>query len=248
MHARSVLGGFVAAGALALTPGAALADATDTTVKQLNKAVAAEGTAPAAPNPDVSIPSNGTGLVTLGGPEISGEVVIDRPEVTVDLPARGAAEQTGSTAVFNSTVPGADIAVQPTAKGVRALVAIDSAEASERYPVTLRGDVARLESQADGSVRAYDADGELIATIAPAWARDRNGRDVPTFYEIEGTTLVQVVKHRGGGFAYGITADPSIEAHWYWPHMIRVWFSRAETERIYRNIYGPSLAAGAANM
>jgi len=49
-----------------------------------------------------------------------------------------------------------------------------------------------------------------VTHIAPAWARDANGRDVPTFYEIEETTLVQVVKHRGGDWAYGITADPSV--------------------------------------
>jgi hypothetical protein len=37
----------------------------------------------------------------------------------------------------------------------------------------------------------------------------RAGREVPTHYEIDGTTLVQVIDHRGGDWQYGITADPN---------------------------------------
>lgn len=108
--------------------------------------------------------------------------------------------------------------------------------------------MAHLEQQPDGSVNAYDSESEPVARIASAWARDANGRDVPTFYEIEGTTLVQVVRHHGGDWAYGITADPSLEFHWYWPHKARVWFNRGETERLYRNLYGPATAAAAAGI
>jgi len=47
-----------------------------------------------------------------------------------------------------------------------------------------------------------------VTHIAAPWARDASGRDVPTFYQIDGTTLVLLVEHRGGDWAYGITADP----------------------------------------
>lgn len=200
MHTRTILAGVLAAGALAVAPGVALADKTDQTAAQINKAVAAENAAPAARNPDVSIPSTGTGVITLGGSGAG--------EIAVDLPAKGAADQAGKTTVFDGAAPGAQVGVQPTAHGVRVLVHIDSAEAPERYPFAMSGDIAHLKQEADGSVSGYDADGQLVTHIAPAWARDANGRDVPTLYEIEGTTLVQVVKHRGGDWAYGITADP----------------------------------------
>jgi len=248
MHGRTIVGGLIVAAAFAIAPGAALADETDKTVDQINGAVAAEGTAPVTRNSDVSIPSTGSGLVTIGGDSQPGEVAIELPEVTVDLPARGVADQAGRTTVFDANGRAADIAVQPTANGVRALVSIESAKAPERYPFALGGDVVRLELQADGSVYGYDTEDVLVTRIAPAWARDANGRDVPTYYELNGTTIVQIVSHRGGDWAYGITADPSLEFHWHWPHKARAWFNRKETERLYRNLYGPALAGSAANL
>jgi hypothetical protein len=46
------------------------------------------------------------------------------------------------------------------------------------------------------------------AMLAPPWARDAQAREVPTHYEIDGTTVVQVVNHRSGVYDYAITADP----------------------------------------
>lgn len=80
--------------------------------------------------------------------------------------------------------------------------------APERYPFPISGDAASLEPTGDGSVIAYNAEGDPIATLAPAWAVDANGLNVPTHYELDGTTVIQVVEHRGSGYAYGITADP----------------------------------------
>jgi len=250
MHSRMVLTG-VLAGALALAPGVAFAD-TDETVEQVNQAAADEQAAPAASNPDVSIPSAGTGLVTLGGFGSGGfgaeppGVAVELPQLAIDLPARGLADQAGKTTVFEGDAAGVQVAVQPIAAGVRTAVQIDSPEAPERYRFAVGGDVVRLEAQPDGSVTGYDTEGEPIAYVAPAWARDASGRQVPTFYELEGTTLVQVVQHRGGDWAYPVTADPTLEFHWYWPHKARVWFSRRETERIYRYLYGPAAAGAAA--
>lgn len=40
------------------------------------------------------------------------------------------------------------------------------------------------------------------------WAVDADGVDVATWYEVRGTTLVQVVDHRGKNVTYPIVADP----------------------------------------
>ena len=40
------------------------------------------------------------------------------------------------------------------------------------------------------------------------WARDANGAEVPTHYEITGTTLTQIIDHRMEPYAYPIVADP----------------------------------------
>lgn len=49
-----------------------------------------------------------------------------------------------------------------------------------------------------------------LGRIAAPWARDATGRAVPTRYEIRGSTLVQVVEHRGGNVSYPVVADPSV--------------------------------------
>lgn len=46
--------------------------------------------------------------------------------------------------------------------------------------------------------------------IAPAWARDAAGRKIPTHFEVNGTTVSQVVEHRGVGVSYPVVADPSV--------------------------------------
>lgn len=114
----------------------------------------------------------------------------------------------GLTTVYDAKAPGAAISLEPTAGGLRALITIDSSLAPERYAFPISGSAARLAAVGEGSVIAYDAGGAAIATLAPAWARDATGRAVPTHYELDGTTVAQVVEHRGGGFTYGITADP----------------------------------------
>ncbi|MET4159123.1 DUF2599 domain-containing protein [Agromyces sp. PvR057] len=68
-------------------------------------------------------------------------------------------------------------------------------------------DVA-LELFADGGVVGYDSDGELAVTIALPWALDANGRNVDTWYSVEGNTLTQHVDHRAEGVAYPVVADP----------------------------------------
>ena len=70
------------------------------------------------------------------------------------------------------------------------------------------GDVATLEMMPDGSVVALNLDEEVLAVAPTPWALDANGVNVPTHYEISGTTLTQVVEHKAGDFAYGIVADP----------------------------------------
>jgi hypothetical protein len=61
---------------------------------------------------------------------------------------------------------------------------------------------------ADGGAEALDAGGVVIAMAAPPWATDATGDTVPTYDEIDGTTLVQIVMHRHGDYDYGIVADP----------------------------------------
>jgi hypothetical protein len=130
--------------------------------------------------------------------------------LTMEVPAEGRDlnRHDNSTAVFEGTGEDTAIAVQATEAGVRALVHIESADAPERFEFPIGGDVSTVRLTADGGAEALDADGALIATAAPPWATDATGDAVPTDYEIDGTTLVQIVMHRQGDYDYGIVADP----------------------------------------
>ena len=132
----------------------------------------------------------------------------DVGRVTMGIPAVGEAEVDGPTAIYEGTVEDITVALQPAAGGLRALVHIDSAEAPERFDFVMGGDVATLEMMPDGSVVALNPDDEVLAVAPTPWALDANGVNVPTYYEISGTTLTQVVEHKAGDFVYGIVADP----------------------------------------
>lgn len=69
-----------------------------------------------------------------------------------------------------------------------------------------------------GSASATDPPSDAAAAIVAAVEHAgqtpaaRNPEVVPTHFEVNGTSLTQVVANRNGGFEYGITADPS----WIW--------------------------------
>lgn len=65
----------------------------------------------------------------------------------------------------------------------------------------------RFEILEAGHAMFYDNQGFRFG-VAPPWAKDANGRSVPTHFEANGSTLVQVVDHRNRGFQYPIVADP----------------------------------------
>ena len=61
--------------------------------------------------------------------------------------------------------------------------------------------------QDDGSVVILGSTGEFIGGVAPDWAKDNLGNSVPTWYEVDGNTLVQIVDH-DKATEYPVVADP----------------------------------------
>lgn len=163
-------------------------------------------------------PTSAVGQPASAGPEeaelphtggATASATTDAGTLTMGAPAEGP-DLAASDAVsrFEGTAPGTEVVVQDTAAGLRALVRIESPAAPERFEFPIGGDVARLSLLPDGGVIASDADGGIVAVAAPPWAADAHGVAVPTHLELSGTTLVQIVEHRAGNYAYGITADP----------------------------------------
>lgn len=173
----------------------------------IEQAVNEQGVAPSADNPDLVMPEDASEPLSLSSDDESG------PTIDIELPAVGESTTAGDSTIYEGEQADTSVVVQPLANGLRAFIHIDNAQAAEVFDFPLSGDVAELQLNDDGGFSAYTANGELIAIGDAPWARDANGAEVPTHYEINGTTLTQVVDHHGGDWAYGITADPSF---WWW--------------------------------
>ena len=66
---------------------------------------------------------------------------------------------------------------------------------------------------------------KFLGAIAAPWAKDANGRDVPTHYEVTGTTITQVVDHLSQRFTYPIVADPWLGANLFSSIYIAPWLA-----------------------
>lgn len=150
-----------------------------------------------------------TDLPGSAGPAIMSD---GTASLALDGPAEGEdlAPSDDTTSLFKGTGTDTSVALQATEGGVRSLIHIDSPAAPERFEFPLGGDVTSLRLTPDGGAEALAADGKVIALASAPWAVDAVGNSVPTHYEVDGSTLVQIVEHRGGDFTYGIVADPAL--------------------------------------
>lgn len=77
--------------------------------------------------------------------------------------------------------------------------------------------------EGEGIAIATTDKSDLLGVFAAPWAVDAEGRDVPTRYEIQGDTLVQIVDHTAGSFAYPIVADPWLGQELYYSPYLTSW-------------------------
>lgn len=147
---------------------------------------------------DVEISSAPANAISIG------EVEISLPASNSgDVLADGVVEYTEGDDTSVVVVVKEDSSVQVTS-------ILPSADAPTRYDyeLTLPDGATPLIAMEDGSLSSTAVDGSLALGVAPAWAYDAAGTAVPTHYEVQGSTLTQVVDHVGGDFVYPIVADP----------------------------------------
>lgn len=90
---------------------------------------------------------------------------------------------------------------------VQAHTVLDGPAAPTRFDYTVTLPAGGRMEFAGETVLILNSEGEMVGGIAPAWAKDAEGSEVSTRYEIHGSTLTQIVDH-GPSTAYPVTADP----------------------------------------
>ncbi|MFE2291217.1 hypothetical protein [Streptomyces sp. NPDC059452] len=171
----------------------------------------------------------------------SGKVEITTPDggvVGLSLPqsrnVEGSLAGAGTT-VYADAAASTDIAVQLTADGgARALTSLKdaSAPAQQRYELSLPAGTQAVANETGGFdlVRRSDSDSDspdvAIGTIDAPWAKDANGKDVPTSYKLNGSTLVQSVEINKDT-AFPVVADPKVSTGLF----LYVKFSKAEVKK-----------------
>jgi hypothetical protein len=163
---------------------------------------------------DAAIPAESTGEVQLDTAYAS-----DDATLKVGLPSGASSEEAvlsdDGTVIYPETFAATDVAVQAFEDGISIQAVLSGPEAPGEfaYPVDLP-DGGTITADEGGGVVVLDADGGLVGGFAPPWAKDAAGNDIPTHFEIQGTSVVQVVEH-SSGTQYPVVADP-----WLWRDLI----------------------------
>lgn len=244
---------FLAAGVstLALTLGVvtpASAQGDDTDVLSAIQAAAPEVLDAVADNGDLVEGADEAAVVESGDltttiPDDAGDgitIAADGEEtISIGLPNAEAAEDAHEEAPGIVSYDNGDGSTAvPVAKSdgsVQIATVIDGPEAPHEYeyPLDLPAG-ATLEQDGSGFVSILSAGGEFLGGVAPAWAKDATGSDVSTRYEIDGTTLTQIVAHSVRD-AYPVVADP-----WLGVDLIQrsVWNSSMTILQVYPTQWG----------
>lgn len=198
---------------------AAIQQVAPDVVTGLAETVAGEHVAAAATiaGEDVIVPSDPSDGISLGA-------------VTVGLPYAQQAEDavaSGGVVTFDNNNGSTTVPVIHRDGEVQISTVIHTPGAPRRYayPMTLEaGQSLRIE--VDGSAEVVDQQGSLVVAIASPWARDAAGDDVPTHYEVDGTTLIQVVDFTPTT-AFPVVADPTYRLY-------TIHYSRSDVEQMWK--------------
>lgn len=131
--------------------------------------------------------------------------------------------------VFPAVAPEASVVARATDQGAQVLTVIEGPSAPSRYRFRITTGGGTLSLDGRGGAVVAGGDGDVVATIEPAWAVDATGSAVPTRYVVDGQDLIQVVDHSQAH--YPVIADPSVSLGW----KIYTRYRKAEVHRIASN-------------
>lgn len=141
--------------------------------------------------------------------EVQGPI---EPTGNVDVPTFEAVRLPGSLIPYDITTiiedENTELLTFPDIGNFFALLKIDNADAATEYRFENAVPIDHTAIlQPNGSVQFINSAGENSGGIAAPWAFDAKGSPVSTRYELDGSTLIQIVEHHGA--TYPVIADPA---------------------------------------
>jgi hypothetical protein len=163
---------------------------------------------------DAAIDGTVNGVDVTVPNDASEAIVLDEASITLPTNAgTGEGAATGGVVDYRGPDGAHSVVVAKEDGSVQVATVIDEETAPVRYAYEISLPAGASWTETDsGALLAVDADGALVLGVAPAWAKDANGADVPTRYVLDGGTLTQIVDHQGAGYQYPIVADPWLGA------------------------------------
>lgn len=184
---------------------------------------------------EVTMPLNATDSVASTKTAADGDVTI-KVGTGASSETRGVLAADG-TVVYDTDSTGHTVQATDDGFRIHSVIADAAAPTEITHEITLPAG-ANLVAAKDmpqsadapapaGAVFVVDANGTTTGAFMSPWAKDANGQDVATHYEIKEGNLVQIVEHNTSGIAYPVVADPQFGWVGWFPV---VKFNRFETQ------------------
>lgn len=141
--------------------------------------------------------------------------VTDAPAVVVSDTLVSTGENHGFVTGASSSATNASFAV------------LKDESAPDAYQFEIGDESTVLTLNADGTVSVSDTEGNPVNYFSAPWARDAEGRYLPTNYTVNGNVITQHIDTSGA--TYPVVADPTSGCGLGW---CSVYFNRAETNGV----------------
>lgn len=109
--------------------------------------------------------------------------------------------------IYESTNNTVDLTLENIDGGIRQVIVIHDKNQPNRYTFPIKtADNQKFVKNNDESVQLIDSNKNTIIHILKPWARDKNNKELQTYYEVEKTQIVQYINLENAEFP--VTADP----------------------------------------
>lgn len=156
--------------------------------------------------------------------------------LSIQLPHTNSAEPVEVLGDGTFAYPGEDSAnaVAVTEQGVQMLTTIANKDAPSAFSYEIDLNAGEtLELVPSGAVVVVDSAGETVLAFGEPWASDAEGKEVETWFEVDGSTLTQVVDHTADeDVTYPVVSDPIVLAPWMVKCLVGIGLKGPEITRI----------------